>query len=141
MKIAIPVKTDKENPAVAPLFGKAKWFAFVENDKVTIEKNHEEGGHAVIEWLIKSGVDTLIVQEMGATPYEVIKAYGKIQLYHAGYERITLNEVLEKFRQGGLTLLDEEEMQKVIARHESKHSHGGHHHHHGGEGHRYRQKG
>jgi len=32
MKLAIPVKTNKENPAISPLFGKAKWFAFVDID-------------------------------------------------------------------------------------------------------------
>ncbi len=31
MKIAIPVKMNKENTALAPLFGKAKWFAIVED--------------------------------------------------------------------------------------------------------------
>ncbi len=138
MKIAIPVKTDKENPAVAPLFGKAKWFAFIENGEVKLEKNPAEGGQAVIEWLVKSGVDRLIIQEMGSTPYAMIKSYGSIDIYHAGYDRITLDEVLEKFKKGKLTLLDEEEMQKVIARHEGKHSHGNHHHHPHGEGHRHR---
>ncbi|MBD3789131.1 MAG: hypothetical protein IE885_01975 [Campylobacterales bacterium] len=53
MKIAIPVKTNKENPAVAPLFGKAKWFAFIEEDgKVTIEPNPIPDGQAVIRWFI-----------------------------------------------------------------------------------------
>ena len=48
MKTAIPVKANKENPAVAPLFGKAKWFAVVKNGKATIEKNPAQGGRAVI---------------------------------------------------------------------------------------------
>ena len=53
MKIAIPVKTNRENPAIAPLFGKAKWFAFVEDGEVSIEKNEAEGGVRVVDWLIK----------------------------------------------------------------------------------------
>lgn len=43
MKIAIPVKMNKENTALAPLFGKAKWFAIVEDGKVTIEQNIADG--------------------------------------------------------------------------------------------------
>ena len=49
MKIAIPVKMNKENSAIAPLFGKAKWFAIVEDGKMTIEPNHCDGGQAVID--------------------------------------------------------------------------------------------
>ena len=37
--IAISVKTNKENPAVTTLFGKGKWFAFIDGDKITIGKN------------------------------------------------------------------------------------------------------
>ena len=52
MKLAIPVKTNKENPALSPLFGKAKWFAFVDIDgKIEIKKNLCNGGAEVIRWL------------------------------------------------------------------------------------------
>ena len=130
MKIAIPVKTNGEDPALAPLFGKAKWFAFVEDDKVEIVRNPAQGGRAVIGWLIEQGVDAMVIQEMGATPYALIKAHGGIILLHAGYDRIVLSEVLERYRKKELVQLDDEKMSAVIARHESKHSHGGGHGHH-----------
>ena len=44
MKIAVPVKMNKDNSAIAPLFGKAKWFAIIEDEKIMIEKNPAEGG-------------------------------------------------------------------------------------------------
>jgi predicted Fe-Mo cluster-binding NifX family protein len=44
MKIAIPVKMNKENPPLAPLFGKAKWFAVIEGDTINIVENPAEGG-------------------------------------------------------------------------------------------------
>jgi len=135
MKIAIPVKTDRENPAVAPLFGKAKWFAFVEGEKITIERNNADGGQAVIAWLVQSGVDTIIMQEMGATPYEMIKAQGGIALYHSGFERVTLDEVLTKFKNGELPRLDDNKMAEIIKHHEGSHSHGDHHRHGNGNGH------
>ena len=129
MKIAIPVKTDSDNPALAPLFGKAKWFAFVEDEKVHIEKNPAVVGHAVIEWLFDQGVDAIIFQEMGTTPYEMIKSQGTIKLYHAGFERVLLDDVLRRYRDGSLAEADDAVMAEVIAKHEGKHSHGGHHGH------------
>ena len=49
--IAIPVKINKENTAVSTLFGKAKYFAFIENNKIEIVKNEQSGGKAVANWL------------------------------------------------------------------------------------------
>jgi len=122
MKIAIPVKMNKENTALAPLFGKAKWFAIVEDGKVTIEQNIADGGRAVIEWLANSGVDSIIMQEMGMSPYKKVQSYGNIKLYHAGFERVLLEDVLQKFEAGTLAELDDEGMAKVIAHHEVRHS-------------------
>ena len=133
MKIAIPVKMNKESTALAPLFGKAKWFAIVEEGKVTIEQNPAEGGRAVIEWLANSGVDTIILQEMGMSPYKKIQSYGNIKLYHAGFERVLLEDVLQSFEAGTLAELDDAGMAKVIAHHEVRHpahdeqEHGHHH--------------
>ena len=135
MKIAIPVKTNKDNAPLAPLFGKAKWFAIVKDGNVTIEANPAEGGRAVVEWLAQSGVDSIIMQEMGMNPYKTAQSYGNIKLYHAGFERILLDDVLQKFEAGKLELLDDEGMAKIIAHHEIRHpahdEHGhGHDHHH-----------
>lgn len=130
MKIAIPVKTDKENPAVAPLFGKAKWFAFAEDGKVSIERNPAQGGQAVIRWFAKQNVDVIIFQEMGATPYEMIKKFGGMSLFHSGFERILLDDLLQKYSNNELPLLDDAKMAEIISHHEGKHSDGDHHHHH-----------
>ncbi|MBT8348298.1 MAG: NifB/NifX family molybdenum-iron cluster-binding protein, partial [Sulfurovum sp.] len=107
MKIAIPVKMNKENPPLAPLFGKAKWFAIVEDGKVTIEQNIADGGRAVIEWLANTGVDTIIMQEMGMNPYKKVRSYGNIKLYHAGFERILLEDILQQFEANTLTELND----------------------------------
>jgi len=134
MKIVIPVKTSGENPALAPLFGKAKWFAFVEDNKVTVEKNPAEDGQAVIHWLIDQNVDVIIFQEMGTTPYELIRSQSDIKLYHAGFERVLLHDILQRYQEGSLAETDRATMAEIIAHHEGKHSHGGghhgHHHHH-----------
>ncbi|MEA3418896.1 MAG: NifB/NifX family molybdenum-iron cluster-binding protein [Campylobacterota bacterium] len=132
MKLVIPVKMNKENSAVAPLFGKAKWFAFVEDGKVMIEKNPVQGGAAVIKWFTEQNVEAIIFQEMGTTPYEMIKTEGGMKLYHAGYDRILLDELLQKFNKGELVELDDTKMAEIIKSHEGSHTHGdgqGHQHH------------
>jgi hypothetical protein len=64
----------------------------------------------------------------------MIKSQGNIKLYHAGFERVLLDDVLQRYRDGSLVEADEAVMAEIIAHHEGKHSHGGghhgHHHHH-----------
>jgi len=130
MKLAIPVKTNRENPAVSPLFGKAKWFAIVDDEGTTIVPNEQSGGGAVIAWLHALGVKCLLIQEMGQTPYEKCKAYGDMQLFHTGFDRILLEDAIEAFKANRLTPLNDETIGKVLAHHEKKHPHhDGHHTH------------
>jgi len=123
MKIAIPVKTNKENPPLSPLFGKAKWFAIVDNDKIEIVKNEQKGGRAVIEWLSSLGINTIIFQEMGHSPYEIIREIGDIELFHSGYDRILLSDALIKFEEDTLVIVDDTNIDAIIKHHEGKHSH------------------
>jgi predicted Fe-Mo cluster-binding NifX family protein len=120
MKIAIPVKMNKENPAVAPLFGKAKWFAIVDNDEISIIPNNQSGGQAVIELLHEMNVDIILIQEMGVSPYEKAKALG-MMLYHTGFDRILLSDALEKFKNNDLEILDDTNMDKIIQHHQKRH--------------------
>ena len=121
MKLAIPVKMNKENPPVAPLFGKAKWFAIVKDGDISIIPNNQSGGRAVIELLYEMKVDAILVQEMGMTPYERVKEYGTIMLYHTGFKRILLNDVLEKFENNELEILDDTNIDTIIKHHEKRH--------------------
>ncbi len=130
MKLAIPVKMNKEDSAVAPLFGKAKWFAIVKDGKIDIVPNNQSGGQAVIDWLFEDmKVDALLIQEMGVSPYTKAKELG-LMLYHTGFERILLSEVLEKLKNGELEILDDTNIDKIIKHHEKRHpahEHGNHH--------------
>ncbi len=128
MKLAIPIKMNKKNSAVAPLFGKAKWFAIVKDDKIDIVPNNQSGGKAVIEWLYQIKIDAILIQEMGITPYEKVKELG-LMLYHTRFERILLNEVLEKFKKNELEILDDTNIDKIIKYHEKRHSSHEHGHH------------
>jgi len=129
MKLAIPVKMNKENPPIAPLFGKAKWFAIVDGDNINIIPNNQSGGQAVIEWLNEMKVEAILMQEMGMSPYQTIKDCGTIELFHTGFERILLSDLLEKFEKDELELIDDTNIEKIIKHHEKKHpAHDGHHH-------------
>ena len=123
MKLAIPVKMNKDNTALAPLFGKAKWIAFVEDGTINIVPNDTHGGKAVAQWFASEGVDTVIFQEMGVTPYEMFKSIEKITLFHAGHERILLNDVVEKWHANQLTPIDDTNIGEILAQHEKKHPH------------------
>jgi predicted Fe-Mo cluster-binding NifX family protein len=127
MKLAIPVKMNKENPAIAPLFGKAKWFAIVENGEISIIPNNQSGGQAIIELFSEMKIDAVAIQEMGVSPYEKVKELG-MMLYHTGYERILLNDVLEKLNNNELEILDDTNMDKVIKHHEKRHPRHDEHH-------------
>lgn len=126
MKIAIPVKTNQENPAVSPLFGKAKWFAFIEDGKIEIRRNTKEGGDQVIEWFAEEAVDTIVMQEMGMTPYRKIQSYGGIEIYFSGSERVLLLDVIEKLQNQMLEKVDDVRMMEIIHKHEKDHTHHDH---------------
>lgn len=119
--IAIPVKTNKENTAVSTLFGKAKYFAFIENNKIEIVKNEQSGGKAVANWLKSKTVDTLITSHMGEKPFSTL-LQNNINVYFAGDERIEINDVLLKYADGELPSLTLENFETLIK--EDSHNHG-----------------
>jgi predicted Fe-Mo cluster-binding NifX family protein len=120
MKLAIPVKMNNENSAIAPLFGKAKWFAIVENEELSIIPNNQTSGQTVIELFDEMKIDILLIQEMGQSPYAKAKELG-MMLYHTGFERILLSDVLEKFKNNDLEILDDTNMEKIIQHHQKRH--------------------
>lgn len=122
--IAIPVKTDKENPAVTTLFGKAKWFAIVDGDKITIEKNDIQSGRAVVENLVSKGVDKLIFNHMGGNPFMLLQK-ARVECFHSGDERILLDQAVEKLQNDNLTKVNGVNMSEFIEQ-GNMHNGGGH---------------
>jgi len=119
--IAIPLKVNKENSALAPLFGKAKWFAFVENGNISIEKNETQGGSGVVKWLLGKGVNTLIMQKMSQPPYQMIKEQGSITIYYVGSDRIELIEALKRYEANDLVILNDTNAPDIIKSHKRQH--------------------
>lgn len=111
--IAIPVKMNRANSAVSTLFGKAKYFAFIENGKIEILKNELSGGRAVVNWLNSKGVKVLITSHLGKNPFYSLLQY-KIDVYFAEDERIIIDEVLNKFEQNELELINLENFDNLF---------------------------
>ncbi len=121
MKIAMPVKTAKQDAAISPLFGHAKYFAFVQDGEVEIKQNPHDGGTAVVEWLLEEGVDMVITQHIGLRPF-VLLARNDVRCYYPGEGRVTIEEALQRCKKGQCEEIKENNIEK-FARHSHKHHH------------------
>jgi predicted Fe-Mo cluster-binding NifX family protein len=126
--IAIPVKTDKEDTALAPLFGKSKWFALVDGDAVTFWRNDIQSGREVVDHFKAIGVDTVIFHDMGANPCLLLQR-AQIACYHSGKGRVLLKEALTYLKDGVLIEVTPMNMAEFVEKGQ-KHSSGEHHEHH-----------
>lgn len=124
--IAIPVKTDKEEGVLAPLFGHAKYFSFISDDgSVMTHKNSAEGGVKVVDWLVRMGVKSIILNHVGEKPFHLL-TQKSIDIYFAGRDRITLPEVLENLRNGVLEKVTMENYVTLLGEDDHHHDHGSH---------------
>lgn len=112
--IAIPIKLNKKDSAIAPLFGKAKWFAFVKDGEVIIEKNEAQGGADVVRWLLEKEVKALVIQRMSQPPYQIIKEEGSIAIFHVGNERTLLAEAVKRYEDESLVIVDDTNSDEII---------------------------
>lgn len=123
--IAIPVKTNKENSAVSPLFGKAKWFAIVDDKQITIEENKTQSGREVVENFKKQGVTKVIFAHMGGNPFMLLQK-AKIECYAIGDERVLLQDMLKQLQAGKLVKVDTSNMEQYVEVNEKQHQHHNH---------------
>ncbi len=124
MKLAVPVKFGRENSPVSPLFGHAKYFAFIDEDEIEVVPNEYDGGMDVVHWLLHRGTGAVIVQHIGKKPFEALQQKG-IQVWYAGEGRIELSEALQRLQEGKLLRIDSTNIDQ-FARHNHHHHHGEH---------------
>lgn len=79
--IAIPVKERGEEPLVSEIFAMSKWFAIVNGDTVTFEKNIYKSGIEVTTWLNDMGVKQVVANKIGSTTYEKLTNLNILCLY------------------------------------------------------------
>ncbi|MGP2656402.1 NifB/NifX family molybdenum-iron cluster-binding protein [Malaciobacter sp. WC5094] len=120
--IVFPLKTNKKDSAISPLFGKAKYFAFYDGKSLQIEKNELNSGSKLIDWFVSKNVDKIVIKEMGSSPYEKIKKTN-IEIFYAGDERITSEELINKINDQSLQKLKEEQIKEIIKKHKNSHKH------------------
>ncbi len=123
--IVFPLKTNKKDSAISPLFGKAKYFAFYDGINLQIEKNELNSGSKLIDWFVSKNVDKIVIKEMGSSPYEKIKKTN-IEIFYAGDERITSEELINKINAQSLQKLKEEQIKEIIKKHKNSHKHSSH---------------
>jgi predicted Fe-Mo cluster-binding NifX family protein len=125
--IAIPVKMNKQDTAVSNLFGKSKYFAFIDGDNISIEKNETESGRAVVEDFSARGVTEVVFQHMGGNPFMLLQK-AKIECYNCGEDRVMLDDVIKMYKNKTLTKVDGTNMADFVEKGKN-HSEGHEHHH------------
>lgn len=112
--IAIPVKKNQENTAVAPLYGKAKWFALInDQEEITFWRNEHLNGRSVTTHFISQGVDKVAVQNMGVEPFIMLDGLN-IDCYSAGSERIMLLDAIAGLKEGKFPKITSENMSRYL---------------------------
>lgn len=131
--IALPVKSNTPQSAIAPLFGKAKWFALVDaKGSVTFWRNEEQSGRHVVDAFKSMGVKRVVFQDMGANPFMKLFQAG-IACFHAGKGRVTLETALSDLERNALVAITADNMGAYVEqghRHHGGSHQEGHAHHH-----------
>ena len=111
--LAIPIKTLGENPSISDYFGKSKWFAIIDKDIMSFEKNTHKSGCAVVDWLYDLGVTETIISHIGPDPLH--KLYNMdIECLYTKDKAVTLEDVFNLISKEKLIKLDRSNEQNVI---------------------------
>ncbi|MFZ2968996.1 MAG: NifB/NifX family molybdenum-iron cluster-binding protein [Sulfuricurvum sp.] len=140
MILSLPIKSARTDATLAPLFGNAKHFAFVDEEGViTTQPMEQNGGKDVARTLLTHNVDVLIVSHLGLNPFVLLKTYG-IKVYFGGEKRMTISQAVAAFHEDKLVEVTAENYEALLGSdHHASHSHthnhsigcgcGGHHVH------------
>ena len=103
--IAIPVKSEEENSNLLEEFGKAEYFAFINNNKIEILKNEQKDTQEIANWLKDKNVNILISSALKENTFYTLKNNG-IKVYCSQGNKIKIDEVLLKYADGELPILN-----------------------------------
>lgn len=117
--IAIPIKIKKETCFLSTLFGKAKYFALINNNNVEIVKNEQTSGKAVADWLKSKNVNILITSHLREKPFESLLNHN-IKTYFTRDKKIDINKILLQYADGELPILDYDLFQIIFKNHSFK---------------------
>ncbi|MFN3977840.1 MAG: NifB/NifX family molybdenum-iron cluster-binding protein [Sulfurihydrogenibium azorense] len=103
MKIALPVKPQKDEYLVSPAFGKAKFFLIydTQSQDVKIVENEHLSGRDVVNILSKEKVEIVITNHLGGGAYQHMVNCG-IKPYYTESKNVSYKEVINQFLEGKL---------------------------------------
>lgn len=102
--IAIPINKIGEEPVVSDVFAKSKWFAIVDGDTVTFEKNTHKSGVAVSIWLKDLGVKRIVTHKIGSTTFDKLTKLNILCMYTD--LKVKLTTIIEKASSSQLNRLN-----------------------------------
>ena len=121
MIIAIPVKPDSKDRnkyKVSNAFGKARFFAVVNDDNIEIIKTEETGGKNIAKLLKNNDVNIVLTPHLGRGAFNAIKNLG-IKVY-AVPANIFLEDALTVFKEGYADEIKEKNLNK-FSKHDLNH--------------------
>ncbi|MEA3289912.1 MAG: NifB/NifX family molybdenum-iron cluster-binding protein [Campylobacterota bacterium] len=111
--VAVPIEKLGEDPSISNYFSKCKWFAIIDQEMISFEKNSLKDGCGLAQWLYDLGVTQLVLNHIGEHPLskmfdlEIDCLCGKEKL-------INLTETLKEFENHKLIKIDHENKDLVI---------------------------
>lgn len=103
---AIPVNNKGEEPVVSDIFAMSKWFAIVDAETVSFEKNIYKNGSDVIEWLNSLGVNQIVTNKIGSSAFEMLNQFN-ITCFYSDL-KVRLIDIIAQAKEEKLKILDTE---------------------------------
>ncbi len=114
--IAIPIQKTKEILTISAVLDRAKWFAFIKDNKIEIEDKQTYTPFALKEWFFKKGVKTIVLRKITNLQYQILREESSMKFVYAGYSRIKMDDAIHKYKNGQLTTIDNNNYNSIIHR-------------------------
>lgn len=107
MVASIPIQNKGEDPCISQVFAKSKWFAIVDDDTISFEKNTNKDGINVANWLYDLGVTHIVTNKIGQNTYNKLK---EMDILCLGVDiNLKFTEIVQKLKSNKLNKIDEKD--------------------------------
>jgi len=97
MFIAATIEVKSKHAPLSSCFGKAKYYAFFDGEKLYIDENPYSVGEKVYVWLLQKGVTHFSLKEQSKIPC-ILKNQNKIMLLYLTQQRnVRLDEMVKQY--------------------------------------------
>jgi predicted Fe-Mo cluster-binding NifX family protein len=131
--IAIPARIRNDEMLLTTIFGRSEDIALVDDKgRIEVQQNTFQSGVDLAVWLIKQGVKSVVMRNMGANPYFALQK-GGVKVYATAKNRAPIQEIVDDLHNGKLVEVTPENMTYYLKagqhRHEHDREHGREHQH------------